>query len=92
MNADKLGFGDDLAAFADSVIGAGLSPQVTALIEEAAGLYEEPGQAQALLEQARALAPRHPGPRPNLWRPRFRSNRRMGLSWTRVLITVSSWR
>jgi len=75
MNADKLGFGDDLAAFADIVIGAGLSPQVTALIEEAAGLYEEPGQAQALLEQARALAPRHPGPLIALYRFHFYGHR-----------------
>jgi hypothetical protein len=75
MNADKLGFGDDLAAFADSVIGAGLSPQVTALIEQAAGLYEQPQQALALLEQARASAPRHPGPLIALYRFHFYGHR-----------------
>jgi hypothetical protein len=75
MNADKLGFGDDLAAFADSVIGAGLSPQVTELIEQAAGLYEEPDQAMVLLEQARAEAPRHPGPLIALYRFHFYGHR-----------------
>jgi hypothetical protein len=65
MTADSLRFGDDLAAFADSVIGSGLSPQVRrcagaqvrSLIEQAATLYESPAQALALLEQARAAAP-----------------------------------
>jgi hypothetical protein len=75
MNADKLGFADDLAAFADSVIGAGLSPHVTALIEQASGLYEQPQQAQALLEQARANAPRHPGPLIALYRFHFYGHR-----------------
>jgi hypothetical protein len=75
MNADSLRFGDDLAAFADSVIGAGLSPHVSALIAQAAGLYEEPGQAQMLLEQARAQAPRHPGPLIALYRFHFYGHR-----------------
>jgi tetratricopeptide (TPR) repeat protein len=75
MNADKLGFGDDLAAFADSVIGAGLSPQVMALLAQAAGLYEQPQQALALLEQARAQAPRHPGPLIALYRFHFYGHR-----------------
>ena len=30
MNADRLSFDDDLAAFADGAIGGGLSPQVEA--------------------------------------------------------------
>jgi hypothetical protein len=75
MNADKLGFGDDLAAFANSVIGAGLAPKTTALIEQAAGLYEEPAQALALLERARAAAPRHPGPLIALYRFHFYGHR-----------------
>jgi hypothetical protein len=75
MNADKLGFGDDLAAFADSVIGAGLSPHITALIEQAANLYEQPQRAQALLEQARVAAPRHPGPLIALYRFHFYGHR-----------------
>ena len=75
MNAVKLGFGEDLAAFADSVIGAGLSPEVSALIEQAAGLYEQPAQAQALLDRARAAAPRHPGPLIALYRFHFYGHR-----------------
>jgi hypothetical protein len=75
MNADSLRFGDDLAAFADSVIGAGLNPHVTALIEQAAGLYEEPDRALALLERARAAAPRHPAPLIALYRFHFYGHR-----------------
>jgi hypothetical protein len=75
MNADSLRFGDDLTAFADSVIGAGLNPHVTALIEQAAGLYEEPDRALALLERARSAAPRHPGPLIALYRFHFYGHR-----------------
>ena len=75
MNADSLRYGDDLAAFADSVIGAGLNPHVSALIERAAGLYEQPDQALALLEQSRAAAPRHPGPLIALYRFHFYGHR-----------------
>jgi hypothetical protein len=75
MNANSLRFGDDLAAFADSVIGVGLSPQVSALIEQAAGLYEQPKQALALLEQARAAATLHPGPLIALYRFHFYGHR-----------------
>lgn len=75
MHADKLGFGDDLAAFAESVIGAGLSPQTSALIAQAAALYEQPQQAQALLEQARAQAPQHPAPLIALYRFHFYGHR-----------------
>jgi hypothetical protein len=75
MHADKLGFADDLAAFADSVIGAGLSPQVSALMEQAAGLFDAPERALALLEQARAAAPRHPAPLIALYRFHFCGHR-----------------
>ena len=75
MNTDSLRLGDDLAAFADSVIGAGLSPQVAALLEQASGLYGAPEQALALLEQARAAAPRHPGPLIALYRFHFYGHR-----------------
>lgn len=75
MHADKLGFGDDLAAFADSVIGAGLPAHIAALMEQAAGLYEEPLQALALLEMARSQAPRHPGPLIALYRFHFYGHR-----------------
>ena len=46
---------DDLAAFAAGAIGGGLPAAVLALMEQAALLQHEPQQAQALLEQARAL-------------------------------------
>jgi hypothetical protein len=75
MNADSLRSFDDLAAFADSVIGAGLSPQVSAMLAAAAGLYEQPHQAFALLEQARAAAPRHPAPLIALYRFHFYGHR-----------------
>jgi len=62
MSATGLHFDDDLVAFADGVIGGGLSPQVHALIAQAGLLRHVPQQALPLLEQARALAPRHPAP------------------------------
>jgi hypothetical protein len=75
MNADRLRLGDDLAGFADSVIGAGLHPNIAALIEQAAHLYEQPDQAFALLEQARVAAPRHPAPLIALYRFHFYGHR-----------------
>lgn len=75
MTAASLHFGDDLAAFADSVIGAGLSPQVSRLIEEASGLQSEPDRALALLEAARAAAPQHPAPLIALYRFHFYGHR-----------------
>lgn len=68
MNARSLHFADDLAAFADGVLGAGLSPQVSALIAEAGRLRHLPDQALPLLAQARAAAPRHPAPLIALYR------------------------
>lgn len=62
MDAASLGFDDNLAAFADSALGGGLSPQVEALIRQAGLLRHLPLQALPLLEQARAAAPRHPVP------------------------------
>ena len=62
MDAASLGFDDNLAAFADSAIGGGLSPQVEALIKQAGLLRHLPQEALPLLEQARAAAPRHPAP------------------------------
>lgn len=75
MDANSLRFGDDLAAFADSVIGAGLHPDIAALIAQAAQLYEQPQDALALLEQARAAAPRHPAPLIALYRFHFYGHR-----------------
>ncbi|CAM3711558.1 hypothetical protein [Polaromonas hydrogenivorans] len=68
MDAASLGFDDNLAAFADSAIGGGLSPQVEALIKQAGLLRHLPQQALPLLEQARAAAPRHPVPLIALYR------------------------
>ncbi|TXT35493.1 MAG: hypothetical protein FD135_4893 [Comamonadaceae bacterium] len=74
MSALGLHFDDDLAAFADGVIGGGLSPQVNALITQAGLLRHLPQQALPLLEQARAAAPRHPAPLIALYRFYFYSH------------------
>jgi hypothetical protein len=68
MNANRLHFDDDLAAFADGAIGGGLSPQVSALIAQAGQLRHLPLEALPLLEQARTAAPRHPAPLIALYR------------------------
>lgn len=68
MDADRPGFDDDLAAFADGVIGGGLSPQAAALIMQAGLLRDRPHEALPLLERARAAAPRHPAPLIALYR------------------------
>jgi hypothetical protein len=81
MDADSLRFGDDLAAFADSVIGACLRPEVAALIAQAAQCYEQPGQALVLLEQARAGAPSHPAPLIALYRFHFYGHRLEQARW-----------
>lgn len=74
MPVDRLQFANDLAAFADGVIGGGLSPQVEALITEAGRCRDKPQQALALLEQARVAAPRHPAPVIALYRYYFYSH------------------
>ncbi|MDD2926758.1 hypothetical protein [Rhodoferax sp.] len=74
MSAMGLHFDDDLAAFADGVIGGGLSPQVNALITQAGLLRHLPQQALPLLEQARAAAPQHPAPLIALYRFYFYSH------------------
>lgn len=68
MYADSLHTTDDLAAFADGAIGGGLSPEVQAVIGRAGALRAQPEVALALLEQARAAAPRHPAPLIALYR------------------------
>lgn len=70
MDAASLGF-DDAAAFADTAIGGGLSPQVNALIQQAGLLGDRPLEALPLLERARAAAPRHPAPLIALYRFHF---------------------
>jgi hypothetical protein len=71
MIANSLRFDDELAAFADGVIGGGLSPPVNALITQAGLLRHEPLAALSLLEQARVAAPRHPAPLIALYRHYF---------------------
>lgn len=68
MTAHSLVFDDDLAAFADGVIGGGLSPQVEALITQAGLLRHLPHEALPLLARAREAAPRHPAPLIALYR------------------------
>jgi tetratricopeptide (TPR) repeat protein len=68
MNAASPSFDDDWAAFADSALGGGLSPQVDALITQAGLLRDRPLEALPLLQQARAAAPRHPAPLIALYR------------------------
>jgi hypothetical protein len=71
MDASGLRFDDELAAFADGVIGSGLSPQVEALLTQAGSLRHLPHEALPLLERARAAAPRHPAPLIALYRFHF---------------------
>lgn len=59
------------SAFAASVTGGGLDPAVEDLIARAGCLRDQPAQALPLLEQARALAPRHPVPVIALYRFHF---------------------
>lgn len=68
MEAASLGFDDAAAAFADTAIGRGLSPQVDALITQAGLLRDRPQEALLLLERARATAPNHPVPLIALYR------------------------
>jgi len=48
MDAISPGFDDDWAAFADSALGGGLSPQVEALIAQAGLLRDRPLEALPL--------------------------------------------
>lgn len=68
MDAISPSFDDDWAAFADSALGGGLSPQVEALIAQAGLLRDRPLEALPLLLQARAAAPSHPSPLIALYR------------------------
>jgi len=68
MTAASPSFDDDWAAFADSALGGGLSPQVDALIAQAGLLRDRPLEALPLLQQARAAAPSHPSPLIALYR------------------------
>lgn len=59
------------AAFAATVIGGHLDPEIEALIAQAGALREHPEQALLLLERARALAPKHPVPLIAIYRFHF---------------------
>ena len=59
------------AAFAATVIGGHLDPEIEALIAQAGALREHPEQALPLLERARALAPKHPVPLIAIYRFHF---------------------
>lgn len=67
----NLGLDDALDAFGAGAIGGAVSPEVDALIKEAGLKRDQPEEAMALLERARALAPRHPGPLIALYRFHF---------------------
>ncbi|MBU4518207.1 MAG: hypothetical protein KJ677_02255 [Gammaproteobacteria bacterium] len=73
MNAAvvNLGLDDALDAFGAGAIGGAVSPEVDALIKEAGLKRDQSDEALALLEQARALAPSHPGPLIALYRFHF---------------------
>lgn len=70
MNADR-DFEAAAAAFAASVIGGALAPEVEALITRAGLLRDRPDEALPLLERARDLAPQHPVPVIALYRFHF---------------------
>lgn len=59
------------AAFAATVIGGHLDPEVEALIAQAGTLRDQPDKALPLLERARALAPQHPVPLIAIYRFHF---------------------
>lgn len=71
MNTADPDFEAAAAAFASSVIGGALPPEVEALIARAGTLRERPEEALPLLERAHALAPQHPVPLIALYRFHF---------------------
>lgn len=68
MDAGDRALDDAMTAFAQSAVGGGLPSGVDALIAEAGRLRERPDEALALLQRARADAPRHPVPLIALYR------------------------
>ena len=66
---------EHIADFDSAVLGAGLPPAAEALIAEAGLIRQQTAAAQALLEQARALAPSHPATLIALYRFHFYGNR-----------------
>jgi len=66
----------DLAlGFDDAALGRGLPVEVEALIVQAGAMRDAPQQAEALLQRARRLAPRHPAPLIALYRFHFYGHR-----------------
>ncbi|WP_144735788.1 hypothetical protein [Extensimonas perlucida] len=76
MEHGRWGFDEASAlAFAEGALGGAVSPEVHALIAEAGSLRAQPAAALALLERARAAAPRHPVPLIALYRFHFYGHR-----------------
>ena len=68
MNTASLGFDEAAAAFGLGAIGGAVNPEVDALIVQAGLLRDQPLEALALLQRARAAAPKHPAPLIALYR------------------------
>ncbi|MGF6695646.1 tetratricopeptide (TPR) repeat protein [Paraburkholderia sp. MM5496-R1] len=68
MESGDRALDDVMTAFAQRAIGGGLPSGVNALIAEAGRSRERPDEALALLQRARAAAPRHPVPLIALYR------------------------
>lgn len=71
MSATDRDFEAAAAAFAATVIGGRIDPEVERLIAQAGTLRSQPDKALPLLERARALAPQHPVPVIALYRFHF---------------------
>ena len=71
MNATDRDFEAAAAAFAATVLGGHLDPEVEGLIAQAGALRDQPEKALPLLERARALAPKHPVPLIAIYRFHF---------------------
>jgi len=62
-------------SFEDAALGRGLPAEVEAVIQHAGRLPHAPDEAEALLRQARAMAPTHPAPLIALYRFHFYGHR-----------------
>lgn len=75
LTPDAAAIDDVLAEFAQSALGGGLVSEAAELVGEASRLREQPDEALALLERARAIAPGHPVPLIALYRFHFYGHR-----------------
>lgn len=66
---------DDIADFDLAVLGGGLPPDAERLIARAGLIRQQVAEAQALLDQAHVLAPKHPATLIALYRFHFYGNR-----------------